>query len=247
MENGNKDLKKGIIWIVVALIGYWIINNLNTVGNILGIIFTILFPFVLGGCLAFLLNIPMTFFERKLSNLHKNKKKNTKLLRTLSIIFAIVIILCVLALVVTLIVPELVEIVSLFINNIPYYAEQITKIAQEQKIEIPDINSMIQDANIDMELIKKQITNMIPSLLTSSISVVSSIVSGISSFVIAVIFAIYILIDKEKLQNQATKMLYAYCKKEKADKLIYTGKVTKETFKNFFTVQCLETTIHRAS
>ncbi len=208
MEDNKKDLKKGIIWIIVALIGYWIINNLNTVGNILGIIFTILFPFVLGGCLAFLLNIPMTFFERKLSRLHKNKKKkqNTKLLRTLSIIFAIVVILLVLTLVVTLIVPELVKVVGLFIDNIPYYAEQITRIAQEKEIEIPNINAMIQDANIDMELIKKQITNMIPSLLTSSISVVSSIVSGISSFVT---FPVYISLSVFSFLQYAYNILVA--------------------------------------
>ncbi len=247
MENSKKELKKWIILIVIALIGYWVINNLSIVGNLLGAMINIMYPFILGGCLAFLLNIPMTFFERKLSKLNKNskkkKKQNQKLLRLLSIIFAIVVILLVLILVVTSIVPELIKVVSLFIENIPYYAEQITKLAERHDKEIPDINAMIQEANIDMEAIKGQITTLIPSLLTSSISVVSSIISGISAFFIAIVFAIYILIDKEKLQSQATKMLNAYLQKEKADKIIHAGKVTKDTFKNFFTVQCLEATI----
>lgn len=245
MEGNKKDLKKWIILIVIALVGYWIINNLNTVGNLLNIIISILFPFILGGCLAFILNIPMAFFERKLSKPNKKskKEKNKKLLRIVSIIFAIVVILLVLTLVVTLIVPELIGVVNLFIDNIPYYAEEITKLAEQYGIDISNINTIIEDANIDMEAIKSQITNLIPSLLTSSISVVSSIISGVSNFVIAIIFAIYILSDKEKLQSQATRILYAYLSKERAEKIINVGKVSKDTFKNFFTVQCLEATI----
>lgn len=245
MESNKKDFKKWIILIVIALVGYWIINNLNTVGNLLNIIISILFPFILGGCLAFILNIPMAFFERKLSKPSKKskKEKNKKLLRIISIIFAIVVILLVLTLVVTLIVPELIGVVNLFIDNIPYYAEEITKLAEQYGIDISNINTIIEDANIDMEAIKSQITNLIPSLLTSSISVVSSIISGVSNFVIAIIFAIYILSDKEKLQSQATRILYAYLSKERAEKIINVGKVSKDTFKNFFTVQCLEATI----
>lgn len=245
MESNKKDFKKWIILIVIALVGYWIINNLNTVGNLLNIIISILFPFILGGGLAFILNIPMAFFERKLSKPNKKskKEKNKKLLRIISIIFAIVVILLVLTLVVTLIVPELIGVVNLFIDNIPYYAEEITKLAEQYGIDISNINTIIEDANIDMEAIKSQITNLIPSLLTSSISVVSSIISGVSNFVIAIIFAIYILSDKEKLQSQATRILYAYLSKERAEKIINVGKVSKDTFKNFFTVQCLEATI----
>ncbi len=245
MEDNKKDLKKWIILILIVLTGYWLINNLSTVGILFDIIINILFPFILGGCLAFILNIPMAFFEKKLTKPNKKSKKeqNKKLLRMVSIIFAIVIILIVLILVITLIVPELMGVVNLFIDNIPYYAEEITKLAEQYGINILDINTMIEEANIDMEAIKNQVTTLIPSVLTSSLSLVSSIISGISNFVIAIIFAIYILIDKEKLKSQATRILYAYLKKERAEKIINVGKVSRDTFKNFFTVQCLEATI----
>ena len=101
----------------------------------------------------------------------------------------------------------------------------------------------MQDANIDIENIKKQILNKIPGILTSSISIVNGIINGITTFFIAIIFAIYILMDKEKLQEQATKILYAYLSKEKALKTIHIARVAKNTFKSFFTVQCLEATI----
>ena len=246
----EKDkLKKPIILILVALIGLCIVINIDTLWNVLGTIFRIINPFIIGGCLAFILNIPMSFFERKLiarkrkKNKNKNKKINKRLLRVLSIIFAIVVILLIVTFIFTLILPELVNVIGLLIDNIPYYVERITEFANKYDLNLPDLNSIIEEANLDIEAVKQSLIGSIPSLLLSSISFVGSIISGISSFFIAIIFAIYILIDKEKLQAQVTKLLYAYLKEEKVNKIINVGKVTRTTFKNFFTVQCLEATI----
>lgn len=246
----EKDkLKKPIILILVALIGLCIVINIETLWNVLGTIFRIINPFIIGGCLAFILNIPMSFFERKLiarkrkKNKNKNKKINKRLLRVLSIIFAIVVILLIVTFIFTLILPELVNVIGLLIDNIPYYVEKITEFANKYDLNVPDLNSIMEEANLDIEAIKQSLIGSIPTLLSSSISFVGSIISGISSFFIAIIFAVYILIDKEKLQAQVTKLLYAYLKEEKVNKIINVGKVTRTTFKNFFTVQCLEATI----
>lgn len=241
-EKKNKEFKDKILLIIVALLGFWIINNLDIVGNIINGLFSILLPFILGGCLAFILNIPMSFFERKLSKIKKsNKTKKSRGIRVVSIVFAILIILLVLILIIRLIVPELVEIVKVLIDNIPYYIEELTKFAENYANNAHDINNMLQEINIDE--IKNQIMAIIPDVLTSSISMITGIVRGVSTFFIAIIFAIYILIDKEKLQEQTTKMMYAYLKKEKAEKIINIGKVISNTFKKFFTVQCLEASI----
>lgn len=242
MANENKkDLKKWLILILVAIIGFWAINNFNTVGIVFGRFFNIVFPFVLGACLAFIFNIPMTFFEKKLL---KNKKiKNKKLIRILSIIFAAVVILLVFILIIGLIVPELVNIVNLLIDNIPYYIEEITNLIENNADKFPDLNNVIQNINIDIESIRNEIIDQIPTILTSSISLISSIINGITTFFIAIVFAVYILIDKEKLAKQAKKIIYAYLSKEKNDKIINIGNTVNITFKRFFTVQCLEATI----
>ena len=241
MKKETADFKKWLILISVAIIGYWTINNLTVVGNLLSNLFGIVFPFVLGGCLAFILNIPMTFFEKKLSNIKKKKSKHTKIIRVTAIIFAIIVILLVLTLLVRLILPELIDIVNLLIDNIPYYVQEITKFVEINKESLPDLNNMLQEQNV--EDIKNQILNQIPKLLTSSISVVSNIISGVATFFIAIVFAIYILVDKERLQEQVKKMLHAYLNKDRADKIINIGRVARNTFKSFFTVQCLEATI----
>jgi len=246
MEKKTGEIKKWLILILVAIVGYWLINNLSTVGDILSNILNIIFPFVLGGCLAFILNIPMTFFEKKLLNSGKKKakkEKNKKLIRIFSIIFAIIVIVLIFTLIFKLIVPELVDIVNLLIDNIPYYVEELTKLIKEYGKDSIDINTIIQNQNEDIEEIKEQIINKIPSLVTSSISIVTRVVNGIVDFFIAIVFAIYILIDKEKLQEQFKKLIYAYFSKEKADRILSIGITANSTFKNFFTVQCLEASI----
>lgn len=248
MEKRTGDFKKWLLLIAIAIIGYWTMQNLSTVGNIIGTIWSILFPFILGGCLAFILNIPMTFFEKQLTEnkqAKKNKKqkhtsKPSKLVRIVSILFAIIVIVLILTFIFRLIVPELLDIVRLLMDNIPYYVQEVTKLAQSY---VPDIQAMIQEQNIDIEGIKKQLIDQIPGLVTSSISIVGSIFSGIATSIIAIVFAIYILIDKEKLQVQLQQVLYAYLPEERAKKVLHIGTVANQTFKNFLTVQCLEATI----
>ena len=246
MIKSKSEFKNLVILVIATIVSYWVLNNLSVVGNIFSNILNIIFPFVLGGGLAFILNIPMTFFEKKLLKGRKKKgrkTRNKKLVRIISIIFAIAVVLLVLILIINLIVPELINVVNLLIDNIPYYLEEITKLIDNYGENISNINTIIQNANINTENIKNEIMAQIPKLLTSSISVVGSIISGITTFFISIIFAIYILMDKEKLQEQAKKILYAYLRKDTAIKVINIGRVSKNTFKNFFTVQCLEATI----
>ncbi len=231
MERKFWDLKKYLIIISIALVGFWIVNNLQIIGNLISNFIKILFPFILGGCLAYLLNIPMSFFEN-----HNKKMKNKKLLRILSLIFAMLVIITIIMLVVTLIVPRLIDIVKLLIANIPYYTEQIGNLIARLEINIPEYN-------IDIEVVKDQVMNQIPNILTTSISFITNTISAISNFIIAIIFAVYILIDKERLKRQLLKILNAYLSNEKVEKITNIGQVAGNVFRKFFTVQCLEATI----
>lgn len=247
MEKNKSDFKKWILLIIIAIVTYWTINNYATIGNLFNNVLGIIFPFVLGGCLAFILNLPMSFFENKIFKINgkrNNKKiKYKKLKRVISILFAIAVIILVLTIIINLILPELIKVINLLISNIPYYFEEIAKLIQTYGENIPDLNKLMQEANIDVNSIRNQIIGQIPNLLTSSISIVTSIFSGITTFIISIIFAIYILMEKEKLQIQISKIVHAYLNKDKAETVINVGKVTNNTFKRFFTVQCLEATI----
>ena len=156
MEKNSSDLKKWLILILVAILAYWAVNNLSVLGNLINTVIDIIFPFILGGALAYILNIPMSFFEKKFTSTSKKKKakKKTKLIRIFSIILAVIVIVLILTLIVTLIVPELINIFNLLIDNIPYYVQEITKFAQNYAQDIPNINDFLQ--NLEVENLKKE-------------------------------------------------------------------------------------------
>ena len=242
MEKEEKKLKNIIILILIAAISFWIINNLATVGSFLGKLVDIIFPFILGGGIAFILNLPMSFFEKKLSNIKKKKRKQflgKKFVRIISLILAVIVIACILVLIVNLIVPELINVVKIFIDNVPYYAATLKNLAEE----IPNLEDIIKETNINLETIKTELLEKIPTLVSSSISVIGSVFSGITTLIISLIFAVYILTGKEKIIAQAKKIILAYFNKEKAEKIFNIGNIANKTFSSFFTVQCLEAAI----
>lgn len=246
MESEKKDLRNLLKVIIIAIIIYWGINNFGIIGNVFGKIIEIVFPFILGGALAFILNIPMTFFENKLSKIKNKKRKsliNKNLIRFISLILAIIVITFILYLIINLIVPELIDIIKLLVSNIPYYAEEINKFINSNTENIQEIDSLISGMNFDTDSIKNELMEILSSVLSSSVSLVMGVVGLITNLIIAIIFAIYILTSKEKLKNQVLRIIKAYCKKEKAIKIIEVGRITNKTFKNFLTVQALEATI----
>ncbi|HIT71729.1 MAG TPA: AI-2E family transporter [Candidatus Scatovivens faecipullorum] len=246
MESEKKDLRNLLKVIIIAIIIYWGINNFGIIGTVFGKIIEIVFPFILGGALAFILNIPMTFFENKLSKIKNKKRKsliNKNLIRFISLILAIIVITFILYLIINLIVPELIDIIKLLVSNIPYYAEEINKFINSNTENIQEIDSLISGMNFDTDSIKNELMEILSSVLSSSVSLVMGVVGLITNLIIAIIFAIYILTSKEKLKNQVLRIIKAYCKKEKAIKIIEVGRITNKTFKNFLTVQALEATI----
>jgi len=157
----------------------------------------------------------------------------------MSLIFAILVIVLVITLVITLILPELVDIAKLLIDNIPHFVEQINELINKFEGDIPEL----KDFSLNSENLKNEVMAYIPELLTSSVSIISNVVMAVANFFIAVIFSIYILLDKEKLQRQLTKLIQAYLPKERANRIMKIGSEANIVFRKFFTVQCLEATI----
>ena len=230
----KEETSKWLKIILIAIVVYWCLNNLSTLGKFLNSIIKIISPFLIGGIIAFILNIPMRFFENKFTK----KKKRKKITRIISLILSIIIIILIFALIVKLILPKLIDIAQLLIDQLPVYTENI-----KNALGSVQMDNIMESLNINQESINQEIINMATGFITSSISLVGNFINAISTTVIAIIFAIYILMSKEKLQKQLTKILFAYVKKEKVRKILGIARLTRNTFANFLTIQCLEAVI----
>lgn len=245
MEQDKKDIKKWFKIISFALIGLLIVNNFHIVTGFVGKFFDIISPFVVGAALAFILNIPMKFFESKFSKItfKKGKKLNKNLVRLVSLLFAIVVIGFIIVLIVNLILPEIINVIKLLIENSPKYMTEIKNFALDVTTNMPDLRDSIKNININNEKMQEQIKTIGASVLTFSVSFAGNLVGSIVDAVVSLVFSIYILTGKDKLKEQSKRFLYAYFNKEKAESIIEFGRTARRIFKNFITGQCLEAII----
>ena len=91
-----------ILFTVVVLV---IVQNYEKVGNAIGLLWGIIFPFVLGGIIAFILNIPMRAIEKLLFKSKNGKQK--KYARPLSMIITFLLVIGVIAGVILIVVPQI--------------------------------------------------------------------------------------------------------------------------------------------
>ena len=144
----KEETRKWLKIVLIAIVVYWCLNNLGTLGNFLNTIIKILSPFLIGGIIAFILNIPMRFFERKLTK----KKKRKKITRVISLILSIIIIVLIVALIVKLILPKLIDIAQLLIEQLPFYTENIKNALGSVQIE-----NLMENLNITQESINQEV------------------------------------------------------------------------------------------
>ena len=241
----NKHTIKGLLAVVCGGVAfYWVLQNLWALGGAVGWLLGILAPFLLGGAIAFILNVPMRAIER---NLMPRAKSAARFRRPMALVLALVGVLGVLALASWVIGPGIAEAVMSIVNQIPLAAKRLQEQLLELEEYLPQLEAIIAELDINWgELSKKAIDlaqDWGSGLLSSGSGLIGGVVSGVSTFVIGLIFSFYILLQKEKLSRQARQVFYAILPERWADRLLEVLRLAERTFSSFLSGQCLEACI----
>ncbi len=242
----EKELNyKSLLRIVVCgILLYCGIQNYPLILNILAKLLHLVFPFLLGGAIAFIINVPMRKIE---GQLFPNKSSVTSLKRILAYLITLILIIGILGLALFVIIPQISDTIIMIIDRVPDAFKSFQNWLYKITENMPNVQSYINAKEINwndlsahaIELIK----NVSTSVFSSGISIVSGIVGGVTNFVVAFIFSIYILFQKERLSIQGKKVLYALFNEAKADRIIYIGRLSNKVFSNFLSGQCIEAVI----
>lgn len=240
MELNKENIQK-IVGIIAFGVGfYWLLNNLTGVGDFIHRFFRLLFPFILGGVIAFILNIPMTKIEKFIKKKLKRKKTHFPV-RTISITLALLIFFAVIVAISFLLIPELIEKIQLLISNIPQVVSDVQDWALKLADDYPDIQKQIEAAfESNGTSFNDFIVSILNHVINGSLNFVSSLVSGLFTVFTAIVFAIYMLNQKEQLVVGSKKLMYAYVKKQHVDKVIDMARLANQTFSKFISGQCVE-------
>ncbi|EEG72696.1 AI-2E family transporter [[Clostridium] hylemonae] len=249
MEFSKESVKKIrglIIFTAIVVLCLW---EYNKVFDILAFVFHILFPFILGGAIAFVLNVPMNFVERHLFGSDKVRKSKvlSKMARPVSMLIVLLLVFSVIGIVMFILIPQLGrtfanlgESIQAFIPRVQTRAADLFHNNKEVMKWVNDLEfdwNKVMDAGIEF------FRSGAGSVLDSTITAAKSIVSGIATFFIAFVFACYVLLQKEKLNIQAKKVLFAFVRRGRAEAALEVFSLTYSTFSSFLTGQCVEAVI----
>lgn len=241
-----KQIRKIIIWLGLVIL---LLIYSKEVFRGLAIAFNIMKPFIYGGIIAFILNLPLRFVEEKLFARWTGKSA-AKYKRPVSIFLSILLLCGVITLVVAMVVPQVMQTIVELGNKIPPFIEQTLLQLKEQSVNYPEFQQYLEkldlsDINLDtlwnnlLTFAKSGMTSM----LTSTFSMATSIVGGIVNGLIALIFSLYILGQKEKLADQSKRILSAYASDKWNARILKVCSMLYRNFSNFISGQCLEAVI----
>ena len=240
----NNIKKKYIAYIVIAtIIVYATVRYFGTVERYILRVTNTLMPFVAGAMMAYIINILMDAYE----DLLLKKFHNKKIIRTVSIVLSIFTFVLVIGLLLGLIIPQLVKIMFSIMYTNPGDIKKIIESISKNNIvdKIADIMN-IDINNID---ISGYVTKLIHSVMSSVGNILMGVISKISGFFntvisvfMAVVFAIYILVDKERIALQGDKLLRAFLP-SKRDTVIDVLSIFNKSFRNYFISQVKEAII----
>ena len=241
-----KKLRELILFTIIILIA---LANYSLIFQAIRFVFGIIFPFLLGGAIAFVLNVPMSFFEELIfgNKYLKEKKIAKKLARPLSLILTIVVVIGIVVLVMFVVIPELGKTLLSLGMTIRTFIPEAQRFLEELFTDNREIQTWLDNLNLNPErMINSAMTflqNGAGNVLDSTVSAIGSIVSGVTTFAIAYVFSCYILLQKEKLRVQVRKAMYAFLSEKQVEWCLEVSALTAKSFSSFLTGQCLEALI----
>ena len=249
MEISKEKMKQiSKLMVLAAVLVLVVIYSEKVIAGI-GFFFSILSPFIVGGIIAFILNLPMRAYENRLFKRWKGKSAD-KLKRPLCMVLSIVTVLLILTIVVGTVLPQMTVTIKEVGSKVPGFVENVideltmlSKNYPELKEYVNDLENMEINWDSMVDSIIGFLKNGATNVINSTVSMASGIISGVVNFVISFIFAIYILSQKEKLADQGKRIVTAYLSEKAAAQTLKVCSMLQKNFSSFVTGQCLEAVI----
>jgi len=241
----KKEKIKGLLLVVCGGVAFYcLLQNLGTVAAALQWTVNLLSPFLVGGVFAFILNVPMRSIERIL---FPKKKEFNRVRRPLALILTLLAVAAVIGLASNVIIPGTVEAVTSVVGQLPAAGERLQAWLVQLEEYLPVVESFIIDLDIEWKDVSQKLLQLVQTwgsgLLSSGGGFIGDVVSAVSGFLIALVFAFYILLQKERLGAQGLQVLYALLPERAADRVREIFRLSDRTFSGFLSGQCLEACI----
>ena len=259
IDEKHKEIARTAVWVftVCLLIGicFWRFSELRVW---LGRIISVFSPVIWGLALAYLLSPVQVWLEKYLRKLIERKKPHPKLVRTFSSFCTLLILVLVLFGLIAAIIPELYSSIKNLLTHLPEYMTnlgnwvegRIAGLEEDQPQLYSTLNSAWNSVLSSINNFADQFEPKLDSLASGGADLITSLTSGAVSllsavldFLLGIIFALYLLFQKERYQAQARKVLYALLPEEHVHAFLKAGAHVSHTFMHFLSSKLIDSLI----
>ena len=239
-NNTYKNIQKLIVFFgIIAAI----VINIRPVSSYMWRIVTLFTPFITGICIAFILNIPMQKIEKTI-----NKIFGRKLSRAFSLFLTIIAFITVLSMIFYMIIPEIVNSFVEIRNGMPTVVENFVKFTKTPDNQIIKTLSKL---GFDFDKMYSNVTDFFKNFslldatnaLQSIFSATTNVFSSVMNLFLGLIFAVYILSQKEVLLSQGHSLLRAIFPDKRTKKIVLFLHLVSSSFSKFIAGQGTEAII----
>ncbi len=224
------------LFLLYLCIHYW-----GSVAGMIGGMLMAGMPLIIGGIVAYIVNILMSFYEKHYFPKSKNKLVH-KTRRPICMFLSFLTVVLIVFVVIALVVPRLITCVSILLSEVPAFLEDVVAFIEDKELLPQNITALLTQVNWSERLgqIIQVITSGVGNVANVVINALSSIFSFVVTALLAVMFSIYLLANKETLGSQFNRICDHYMSEKHCKRLKYILSVFNKSFHNYVVGQCLE-------
>ncbi len=246
-NNYREKMKMYRNLIIFGLLVYFGLQNISLLWDIFMHILSILTPFLIGGCLAFVLNI----LVNKIEDLLKFTALRASVKRLIAVIGSLCVFFLVIVCFLFVVIPHISASIENIFMQLPTVTNDFVNWLNQLAENNPNLRAIVESAsitgltNLNYEEMLANFSDWLISggasnLFATTVTLISTTVSWAVTTIVAFVFAILTLFNKERLVIGGKKLLHVYTNEKIYTKTLYVLNLTKTTFMNYIGGSCME-------
>ncbi len=249
MTLDTKTSKRVLVLVAISLGMVWVMLRLELLPQFVGRFFSFFGPLWVGVFIAFVVNLPMRFLERTVFGgpWAKGEGLRLKIKRPLSMLLAFLIIAGGLTAVVFMVLPDITNTIISFTQQLPQTIREVQLRLESLSDSNSPLMDFLQGSNLSInDLVQRFINwlnNTMSVIASSAFGWITGLINGFLNMFLGFVFAIYFLLQKERIGRQVKQVAYAVLPVSFVDKVAKLGQLVNTVFSRFISGQGLEACI----
>lgn len=235
-----------------AITFYFLLLKFEAVKLVLSKAINILFPFILGAAIAFVMKYPINFFETRYFSKSKNKflKKYSGII---SLLISLILLFAVLTFMFSMLIPQLIVSLKSLETQVPKFfafllermesIPQLAPYSEQLKNFTSSFSTELIFEKIKEFLLTKNLSSIDPGIVQTASGIANTVFSSFTNLLIGSVFSIYVVLDRKRLKNQTLRLLYSVSNKKVGDYIVHIAKLSDYYFLSFIKGQLLDAVI----